>query len=197
MSSTPCLRLFGQSARRPVFKPKFFAARRCNSSQVQAQSLPEKNPLAWQEYLTIRGRKRKWELAATIPSILIGFGAGAAYFGAQEIDGSKPIFGFDPLFVYGFATLACGGAGYLVGPIIGSSIWRLTHRRSVALIEARDRQFHQHIVKNRVDPTAQSATNPVPDFYGEKIGSLHQYRQWLRDQSRYKRKAKWLEDENR
>lgn len=34
------------------------------------------------------------------------------------------------------------------------------------LIEARDKQFHQHIVKNRVDPTAQSATNPVPDFYG-------------------------------
>jgi mitochondrial import inner membrane translocase subunit TIM23 len=65
----------------------------------------------------------------------------------------------------------------------------------MALIEARDREFHQHIVKNRVDPRAQSATNPVPDFYGEpssssrfrdvteylfpgeKIGSLHQYRQ--------------------
>jgi import inner membrane translocase subunit TIM23 len=37
----------------------------------------------------------------------------------------------------------------------------------MALIEARDREFHQHIVKNRVDPRAQSATNPVPDFYGE------------------------------
>jgi import inner membrane translocase subunit TIM23 len=100
----------------------------------------------------------------------------------------------------------------------------------MAHIEARDREFHQRIVKNRVDPTAQSATNPVPDFYGtcfsktrthapssyhlyqhhdfissantdstgldstgEKIGSLHQYRQWLRDQSRYKKKAKWLD----
>lgn len=37
------------------------------------------------------------------------------------------------------------------------------------LIEARDRQFHEHIVKNRVDPTAQSATNPVPDFYGKSL----------------------------
>jgi len=62
------------------------------------------------------------------------------------------------------------------------------------LIEARDREFHQHIVRNRVDPAAQTATNPVPDFYGEKIGSLHQYRQWLRDQSRYRRKALWPED---
>ena len=96
-------------------------------------------------------------------------------------------------------------------------------------------------MRSKVDPTSQSATNPVPDFYGvyltlflhsfphahlsifwrdrphhhfflisftsankppcvlvcvfftgEKIGSLHQYRQWLRDQSRYKKKSKWL-----
>lgn len=37
------------------------------------------------------------------------------------------------------------------------------------LIEARDREFYRRIVKNRVDPTAQSATNPVPDFYGETL----------------------------
>ena len=29
---------------------------------------------------------------------------------------------------------------------------------------------------------------------GEKIGSLHAYRQWLRDQAKYKKKAKWLEE---
>jgi len=122
------------------------------------------------------------------------------------------------------------GTGYLIGPIIGSTLWRVTHRRTMALIEARDREFHQHIVRNRVDPRAQSATNPVPDFYGEKapelfshvlknvssgekIGSLHQYRQvsrdssititlilrsttqWLRDQARYKRKSQWPEDQ--
>lgn len=98
------------------------------------------------------------------------------------------------MIVYGFSTLACAGLGYLIGPIVGSNIWRMSHRRTMKLIEARDREFHQHVVKNRVDPTAQSATNPVPDFYGtypkfsgllvphstdagEKIGSLHDYRQ--------------------
>jgi mitochondrial import inner membrane translocase subunit TIM23 len=94
--------------------------------------------------------------------------------------------GIDPLLFFGGATLGCMGtypcpshqfprspsflylgAGYLVGPIIGSALWRVTHRRTMALIEARDREFHLHIVRNRVDPTAQSATNPVPDFYGE------------------------------
>ena len=69
-------------------------------------------------------------------------------------------------FVHSVKNNGLLGAGYLMGPIIGSSIWILTHRRSMALIEARDREFHNHIVKNRVDPRAQSATNPVPDFYG-------------------------------
>jgi len=154
-----------------------------------------KDTLPWSDYLAIRRGKRKWEMALTIPCVLAGLAGGAAYFGSMELDATKPIMGIDPLLFFGGATLGCMGAGYLVGPIIGSTLWRVTHRRTMTLIEARDREFHQHIVKNRVDPTAQSATNPVPDFYGEKIGSLHQYKQWLRDQARYKRKAQWPEDQ--
>ena len=91
-------------------------------------------------------------------------------------------------------SLSVPGLGYLIGPVLGSSFWRMTHRRAMRLIERRDKEFHEHIVKNRVDPTRQSATNPVPDYYGEcapsrsirtfslqlegeKIGSLHNYRQ--------------------
>ncbi|KAF8479294.1 mitochondrial import protein Pam17 [Russula ochroleuca] len=158
-----------------------------------------RNTLPWSEYLAIRRGKRKWEMALTIPCVLAGLAGGAAYFGSMELDATKPIMGIDPLLFFGGATLGCMGmylwAGYLVGPILGSNLWRVTHRRTMALIEERDREFHRHIVKNRVDPRAQSATNPVPDFYGEKIGSLHQYRQWLRDQARYKRKAQWPEDQ--
>ncbi|KAI0807916.1 mitochondrial import protein Pam17 [Fomes fomentarius] len=149
----------------------------------------EQETLGWQEYLAIRKRKRRWETAVTIPTTIGGFVGGISYFGNLEMDPSKPIFNIDPMFVYGAATLGCAGLGYLVGPVIGSSIWRLTHRRLMRLIEKRDKEFHQHIVKNRVDPTAQSATNPVPDYYGEKIGSLHDYRQWLKDQAKFRRKA--------
>jgi len=134
-------------------------------------------------------------MALTIPCVLAGLAGGAAYFGSMELDATKPIMGIDPLLFFGGATMGCMGAGYLVGPILGSNLWRVTHRRTMALIEERDREFHRHIVRNRVDPRAQSATNPVPDFYGEKIGSLHQYRQWLRDQARYKRKSQWPEDQ--
>ncbi|KAK7694032.1 hypothetical protein QCA50_003608 [Cerrena zonata] len=152
-------------------------------------SITEKETLPWAEYLSIRKNKRRWETAVTIPLTIAGFAGGVMYFGSLEMDPTKPIFNVDPMIVYAVATIGCAGLGYLFGPILGSQCWRMTHRRTMKLIEAKDKQFHQHIVKNRVDPTAQSATNPVPDFYGEKIGSLHDYRQWLRDQSKYRRKA--------
>ncbi|KAG1728634.1 mitochondrial import protein Pam17 [Suillus paluster] len=130
--------------------------------------------------------------AATIPACILGFAGGLAYFGSLESDATKPI--MIRYFSTGGCTVSCMGLGYLIGPAIGAAGWRMTHRRAMNLIEAKDREFHQHIVKNRVDPTAQSATNPVPDFYGEKIGSLHQYRQWLRDQARFRRKARFAEE---
>jgi hypothetical protein len=58
------------------------------------------------------------------------------------------------------------GVGALVGPTLGGGVWRLTHRARIPLIEAREREFYAHVVRNRVDPSAQSASNPVPDFYG-------------------------------
>jgi len=82
----------------------------------------------------------------------------------------------------------------LVGPSIGATAWRITHRRVLPLIELKDKEFHNRIVKNRVDPSRQSAMNPVPDYYGENIGSLHDYRRWLRDQAKFNKKAMWPEN---
>ncbi|KAJ1308614.1 hypothetical protein OPQ81_004312 [Rhizoctonia solani] len=154
----------------------------------------KESALGWPEYLTIRRKKRRWEVATTIPSTFLALGAGLSYFGSIESDPSSLIFGVEPIYIYGLATIGCGGLGYLLGPVVGNSLWRMTHRQILPRIEARDAQFYQHIVKNRVDPSRQTATNPVPDFYGEKIGSLRDYRQWLRDQARYKRKAQWPEE---
>lgn len=81
----------------------------------------------------------------------------------------------------GRTDTALAGLGYLFGPILGSALWRFSNRHTMRLIEARDRQFHQHIVKNRVDPSAQSATNPVPDFYGEKTILLQSERNSLHE----------------
>jgi import inner membrane translocase subunit TIM23 len=46
----------------------------------------------------------------------------------------------------------------------------------------KETEFFHRIKKHRVDPTSSSLGNPVPDYYGEKIGSVTDYRRWLKDQ---------------
>ncbi|EJU00706.1 mitochondrial import protein Pam17 [Dacryopinax primogenitus] len=150
--------------------------------------------LTWAEFLSIRRAKRRWELTSTIPMTFVGLGAGVAYFGSLEADAAQPIFGIEPMWVYAAATMGCMGLGYLIGPTLGGTLWRTTHRRMMSAIELKDKEFHARIVKHRVDPSRQSAMNPVPDYYGEKIGSLHDYRRWLRDQAKFNKKAMWPED---
>lgn len=52
----------------------------------------------------------------------------------------------------------------------------------------KETEFFARIKKNRVDPSASGASNPVPDFYGENISSVAGYRQWLKDQRAFNKK---------
>ncbi|KAK7019509.1 Presequence translocated-associated motor subunit pam17 [Favolaschia claudopus] len=162
---------------------------RFKSTKAAPTVEPAAKNLNWGEYFEIRRRRRQWQTALTIPCAMIGFFGGSFYFGSLQTDPTKPIMGVDPMIFYGGCTVLCMGAGYVVGPSLGSAIWRIMNRRVVANMDTLDREFFKHIAKNRVDASLQSATNPIPDYYGEKVGSLRQYRQWLRDQAKYRRKA--------
>ena len=56
--------------------------------------------------------------------------------------------------------------------------------------QQKEKEFFDRIKHFRVDPSTNSATNPVPDYYGEKIKSVQGYRQWLKDQRAYNRKRR-------
>ncbi len=58
------------------------------------------------------------------------------------------------------------GAGAIVGPTIGTTLWRARHRSINRAIDAKDTEFFHRIAKNRVDASLQSPTQPVPDYYG-------------------------------
>ncbi|KAF9532906.1 mitochondrial import protein Pam17 [Crepidotus variabilis] len=145
--------------------------------------------LNWPEYLAIRKSKRVWTTVATVPCALLGFAGGVVYFGTQEADPLKPIMGIDPFFFYGLCTMGCVGVGAIVGPTLGSALWRAKNKTIIRAFDGKDAEFYNRVARGRVDASLQSPTQPVPDYYGEKIGSLHQYRQWLRDQAKYRRKA--------
>ncbi|KAI3626197.1 hypothetical protein CBS9595_001558 [Malassezia furfur] len=160
------------------------AARAAGTSAAQ-----NTNTLPWSTYLQMRRQRRLAGLISTVPTMAIAAIASGSYFMTLEIDPSKTIAGIDPLFVHIGATLACTAVGWLVGPSLGVGVWTLLHRSRAAQFAQRDREFYTRIKRLRADPTRQVVHNPVPDYYGESIGSIHQYRQWLRDQAIYRRKA--------
>ncbi|GAA5860726.1 hypothetical protein JCM8547_005515 [Rhodosporidiobolus lusitaniae] len=151
----------------------------------------EANKLTWPEYLRLRKSQRTYGLIASIPTTFIGFSTGAGYFATIETDPTDLIMGLEPVYVYGAATLGCVGLGWLAGPTVGGAVWRLVHRKVGKAMEAKDKDFFKHISRWRADPSRQSASNPSPDFYAEKVGSLKSYRTWLRDQNTFRRKATW------
>lgn len=42
--------------------------------------------------------------------------------------------GLDPFIVLGLATAACAALGWLLGPILGNSLWGLVHRKYKAAV---------------------------------------------------------------
>ncbi|GAA6034236.1 hypothetical protein JCM8097_003800 [Rhodosporidiobolus ruineniae] len=159
-----------------------------DAAQAVAEAL-EARKIDWPTYLSLRKSQRLYGLVASIPTTLIGFSAGATYFATIESDPTDLIFGIEPVYAYGIATVGCVGLGWLAGPTVGSAVWRLTHGKVAKAMEAKDKDFFKHISRWRADPSRQSASNPSPDFYAEKVGSLQQYRTWLRDQNTFRRKA--------
>ncbi|KAK6509018.1 TIM23 complex component [Arthrobotrys musiformis] len=146
------------------------------------------NPLDWNTFLKLRKQKRRYNLAGSIVCSMLTSTIGLNILGTQEIDPSKMIWGLDPLMVLGIGLIACGATGWLIGPVAGTQAFKVANRRWMGEITKKEKEFFAHIKKNRVDPSFQSFSNPVPDYYGEKIGSLSQYRQWLKDQRAYNRK---------
>ncbi|GAA6060954.1 hypothetical protein JCM10212_006536 [Sporobolomyces blumeae] len=165
------------------------------ASTLSAADLAAARQIDWPTYLSLRKSQRVYGLVASVPTTLLGFFGGASYFATIESDPTDLILGLQPVYIYGIATIGCIGLGWLAGPIVGGGIWRLLHRRSVKSMEAKDKDFFAHVVKNRADASRNSVANPIPDYYAEKVGSLTQYRHWLRDQRTFMRKSAFKTEE--
>ena len=94
----------------------------------------------------------------------------------------------DPFVSTGIAVVAATFLGWLLGPIFGNTVWRLLHRGRLPEFTIKEKAFFERIKRHRVNPSGAGANNPVPDFYGEKIGSVQGYRRWLKEQSSFNRK---------
>ncbi|VVT53871.1 uncharacterized protein SAPINGB_P003792 [Magnusiomyces paraingens] len=158
--------------------------RRLNSSQSSGGAF-----LSWNDFLAKRLQRRRVNLAASVVTGFFGMTAGWAVLANIEINPAEPIFGFDAMIVLPLGLLLCAGAGSLLGPSVGSFLFKASLGKSFPEFAHKNAQFLRHVQRNRPDPSKQTYANPVPDYYGEKIGSLKDYRRWLRDCRAYRRKV--------
>lgn len=90
---------------RPVLGTKpWINTIRLASTTTSSSTVPSSSALTWPQYLALRYRRRIVSQVASVPTTFAAFFGGAAYFGSLEMDPTQPIFGIDPMFVYGGAT---------------------------------------------------------------------------------------------
>jgi len=170
------------------FQPAGTRAQQPQQWQQQLQGADGR--MDWNTYFALRKTRRTYENILMVPCSVLSF-SGAGFYFLQPFD-PTPIFGYDQLLVYGVGTVAMGIFGAAMGRVMGNMVFRATHLQARPLVDEMDKEFHKHLVKYRVDPTRNSGRNVVPDYYGEKINSLSDYRQWLRKQREFRRKADGL-----
>ncbi|KAI8057644.1 mitochondrial import protein Pam17-domain-containing protein [Syncephalis plumigaleata] len=180
-SLLPLCRNFSSQTTNEVDQPK----------QNTTNTLPShyRFPISWTEYFEIRRKRILQERLATVPTTLLGLAGGVGFFGTRTIDVTNTFMGLDPFLLYGIGAFSCGIVGFLLGPVAASTIWRMSNRSLANTVDEMDRELYRHIVKYRSDPSLSSARNPLPDYYGEKIRSLRDYRRWLRRQLEHRRKS--------
>ncbi|KAL9049985.1 MAG: hypothetical protein Q9162_006900 [Coniocarpon cinnabarinum] len=146
--------------------------------------------LTWNDFFRLRQRRRYINVGASALTASASLITGVGVIAAQDLEALQ-IFGLDPMIAGGIACLVCAGAGWLMGPLLGTVAFRLFVGR-MSEMGAKERDFYGRIRRYRVDPSNSSMQNPVPDYYGEKITSVRGYRQWLKDQKAFRRKRESL-----
>ncbi|KAI9855336.1 MAG: TIM23 complex component [Vezdaea acicularis] len=146
--------------------------------------------LDWNTYFKLRKSRRRYNLAASLGTSVCSTALGVSILSRPELDavGHATLMGMEPFIVLGIVTAGFGALGWLLGPSLGSTAFGLLHKNERAAMDIKEKDFFNRIKRYRVDPSQSTLSSPLPDFYGEKVGSVAGYRQWLKDQRAYSKK---------
>ncbi|KAI8393969.1 mitochondrial import protein Pam17-domain-containing protein [Radiomyces spectabilis] len=161
------------------------------STDNEPSSAPKTDKLipTWNDYFKLRSKRRVYETLSYAPSTIIPAVGAGAYFLQLQVDPTGSIMGMHPLAAAAVGVFGAGFGGFLAGPVFADAFFKLLNRKYVPEMDQRDKEFYEHIKRNRADARLNSIRNPVPDYYGEKIKSVADYRSWLRKQREHYRKG--------
>lgn len=138
------------------------------ASNAELGTLLAKQSLDWNSFFKLRASRRRYTRAASIVTAFFSTLLGAQILSSRDFESfGAQVMGLDPFVVLGMSTAACGAVGWLVGPFFGTAIWGTIYRRYTPAVAVKEKEFFDRIKHFRVDPSSNSAVNPVPDFYGE------------------------------
>ncbi|ODQ82796.1 hypothetical protein BABINDRAFT_164533 [Babjeviella inositovora NRRL Y-12698] len=146
--------------------------------------------LTWNEYFQ-KKKERSWiNTSSGITTSFLSTTAAWAYISTVTIDPTLTMFGMDPLMALFGGMMLSTATGYMVGAsIIGDLVFSLKNRAHMPEFVNKEKIFLERIIKNRPDPSKSNVANPVPDYYGEKIFCLKDYKKWLKDCNTYKTRS--------
>lgn len=87
---------------------------------------------------------------------------GAQALTMSDMDALVSQIPLDPFISLGLITFACGGTGWLVGPILGTAAFNWRNKKFRGQMDEKEKEFYRRVKRYRVDPSASSVANPVP-----------------------------------
>lgn len=86
--------------------------------------------LDWNTFFKLRASRRRYSLISSVLATIASTAVGVQVLSTQDLDTlGAQVMGLDPFIVLGLATAACGALGWLIGPILGNTVWGLVHRQ--------------------------------------------------------------------
>ncbi|KAF2757231.1 mitochondrial import protein Pam17, partial [Pseudovirgaria hyperparasitica] len=148
-----------------------------------SSSSPASEPLTWNRFLALRKTRRRFSLGSSIICAVLTLGIGGSQLLNTDADNAiAAALGTEPMLVWGLSSVVLVAVGWLLGPAFGNGIFKMRYSKHRSAMDAKEREFFLRIKKHRSNPANSSLSNPIPDYYGEKIGSVADYRRWLKDQ---------------
>ena len=117
-----------------------YASTSAASSQTSPPSSipsdPRQSSLTWQQFFDLRRSRRRYNVSSSVISA-----GGSTYLGmvllqSNALDILSTMFGLDPFVSMGLTVTAAGGAGWLLGPVAGSTVFRLANSKVMRDMEA-------------------------------------------------------------
>lgn len=157
----------------------------CRQSSTEAKE----RMMPFQQYRKLKQSLKVKARLTGIPAGLLGMATSSAInislnprmfeMTPEEV---KPILGMDPILFSVLCGMGSGVVGYMVGANLFTKLWALIYRKDHQNLQKRENDFLQRLQKHRF-----SEFNKYDDdYYGDKVTTLSDYRQWVRQQQKKK-----------